>query len=222
MKSPARSSPSKVFHSAFFQQDAPAVAEALVGASLWVFPYSTSPSQPLIVRILETEAYMGSSDPASHAYRRRTLRNEVMFRDGGHCYVYLSYGIHFCVNVVTGKEGDGQAVLLRAAMPIQGTEEMRQNRQSRSKTPSPFRGKDLLVGPGRFTQALGISLLDNGASFLGPRFFLVPNLDTPVQVAQSERIGISRGKELLWRYYDATNPWVSKMRSPSGTRKICA
>jgi DNA-3-methyladenine glycosylase len=105
-------------------------------------------------RIVEVEAYT-SDDPASHCYRGRTPRNAVMFGPPGRLYVYFSYGMHHCVNIVTGDEGDGQAVLLRAVEPIDGVDVMRSRRGA-----VPHRS--LADGPGKLTQALGLDLTDNG------------------------------------------------------------
>jgi DNA-3-methyladenine glycosylase len=105
-------------------------------------------------RIVEVEAYT-SDDPASHCYRGRTPRNAVMFGPPGHLYVYFSYGMHHCVNVVTGTDGDGQAVLLRAIAPLTGVEAMRSRR-------GPVPERSLTDGPGKLTQALGLDLGDNG------------------------------------------------------------
>jgi DNA-3-methyladenine glycosylase len=105
-------------------------------------------------RIVEVEAYT-SDDPASHCYRGRTPRNAVMFGPPGRLYVYFSYGMHHCVNIVTGDDGDGQAVLLRAVEPIDGVDVMRSRRGA-----VPHRS--LADGPGKLTQALGLDLTDNG------------------------------------------------------------
>ena len=105
---------------------------------------------------MEAEAYE-PGDPSSHAFRGRTQRNAVMFGPPGHLYVYFTYGMHFCMNVVTRGDGEGSAVLLRAAQPLEGVDEMERRRG---------RGRDLCAGPGRFSQAMGVGREENGADLV--------------------------------------------------------
>lgn len=156
----------------------------------------------LRVRIVETEAY-DQSDEASHSYKGRTNRNEVMFTEAGHLYVYLTYGMHYCCNVVTGDEGEGAAVLIRAAEPILGLEHMEMLRSKR--------GKDLLNGPAKLCQALAIDKSLNGHNLADLPLRLI--IQEPIKfsmVNKTERIGISRAKGKLWRFYIVDNKYVSK------------
>ncbi len=142
-------------------------------------------------RIIETEAYT-ADDPASHSFRGRTVRNATMFGPAGRLYVYLSYGIHRCANVVTGLDGDGQAVLLRAIEPLEGIETMKHRR-----------GREPIAdGPGKLCQALGITLADDGVGVHGSgRIRIVDDgVSTPSDPVVGPRIGISRGVDRPWRF----------------------
>lgn len=160
----------------------------------------------LIGRIVEVEAYRGKHDPASHAYRGKTNRNAVMFQEGGHLYVYFTYGMHFCANVVTREEGVGEAVLLRAVEPVEGIEFMERNRGSR-RSASPH---TLTNGPAKLCQAFGISRPENGMDLLkgSVRIAELKNAPRP-RVSASTRIGIRAGTEFRWRFFIKDNPWVS-------------
>ncbi|HUN66387.1 MAG TPA: DNA-3-methyladenine glycosylase [Bacteroidota bacterium] len=157
--------------------------------------------------IVEVEAYLGRRDPASHSYRGKTERNSVMFGTGGHLYVYFTYGMHFCCNVVTEEEGNGCAVLIRALEPLEGLPVMRKLRGA------PAAGDDRLLtnGPAKLCQAFGIGRADNGADLAGDRIYLTRG--TPVAgraVVTSPRIGISEGKEFPFRFYIRGNRFVSR------------
>jgi len=153
--------------------------------------------------VVETEAYL-PDDPASHSFAGRTKRNATMFGPPGHLYVYRSYGIHWCANVVCDAEGVGAAVLLRAIEPKSGVDEMRARR-----------GVDhvpmLAAGPGRLTQALGVNASHDGAD-LTERPFAVCVSEIAVEVAVSPRVGISRAKDRLWRYSTPGSSFVSRPR----------
>ena len=150
----------------------------------------------LKARIVETEAY-DETDHASHTYRGRTKRNEVMFGLAGRSYVYFTYGMHYCVNIVVGKNGNGSGVLVRAMEPLEGIEFMLLNRQIKDSY-------DLLNGPAKICQAFKINLDLNGHDLSKPPLLL--SLNQPIDnryIAWTERIGIKQGKEkekiLLWR-----------------------
>ncbi len=159
-------------------------------------------------RIVEVEAY-GPDDPASHAYRGCTARNATMFGPPGGLYVYRSYGIHLCANVVTGREGEGSAVLVRALAPRDGIEAMRADR------PAARRDRDLCRGPGRLTAALGILATHDGVSLLDPDSPVTLHPGEPVPAAAmvaGPRVGISRATERPWRWSIAGDPHVSPAR----------
>jgi DNA-3-methyladenine glycosylase len=153
--------------------------------------------------IVETEAY-ASDDPASHSYRGRTRRNAVMFGPPGHLYVYRSYGVHWCANVVCDEEGVGAAVLLRALEPTAGIVEMRKRR-----------GVDdprlLCAGPGRLAQALGLTGEHDGLPLDRPPFRLLPPL-AALDVVNGPRVGITNATEHPWRYAVRDSPFVSRPR----------
>lgn len=152
-------------------------------------------------RIVEVEAYE-ETDPASHSFGGPRGRNVVMFGAPGHLYVYRSYGIHWCANVVCGPTGHGSAVLLRAIQPTHGLEEMRSRRGARDD-------RLLCSGPGRLTQALGLTGADNGADLVAPRFRTLPP-ERPPQVVRTPRIGITRAADREWRYVEAGSSWSSR------------
>ena len=159
-------------------------------------------------RIVEVEAYAGAEDPASHTFRGRTVRNATMFGPPGHLYVYFSYGMHWCANVVTGEIGSGTAVLLRALAPIDGVDEMHAARR-----PAARRRRDLTSGPGKLAQALGIAKADDGADLVkGDREIELfdDGVAPPAEPGVSVRIGISVAAEMPWRWYVAGDPNLSR------------
>jgi DNA-3-methyladenine glycosylase len=161
---------------------------------------------------VETEAYE-PDDPASHAFRGRTARNAVMFGEPGHLYVYFTYGMHFCMNAVTGRAGEGMAVLLRAAEPIEGLDEMRE-RRARSKE------RELCSGPAKLCQAFGVDRSFDGADLVRGTDVWVSE-GTPVAtslVAAGSRVGIRVGLERAWRFWVDGDPYVSRERG--GTTAI--
>ena len=169
----------------------------------------------LIGKIVEVEAYR-SNDPASHSFRGKTNRNSVMFCDGGHLYVYFTYGMHFCANIVTGKEGIGEAVLIRAVEPLVGIEVMKRNRYGSNKSINlqSLNHKILLNlsnGPAKFCQAFGIARQDNGLDLLDGEISITDGKPIPSKlIKRSSRIGIQQGIKKNWRFFIAGNPWVSR------------
>ena len=148
------------------------------------------------------------ADPASHAYRGKTKRNEVMFLQGGHLYVYFTYGMHFCANVVTRDQGIGEAALIRAVEPVEGIEIMRRNRLAVNPR---VKDKDLTSGPARFCQAFGIGRKENGADLMSKMIFIAKGVKIPARkIASSPRIGIHVAMERKWRFFVKGNTWVSR------------
>ncbi len=157
----------------------------------------------LLVRIVETEAY-DQSDLASHSYKGQTAKNQVMFGPSGHLYVYFTYGMHYCCNVVVGPKGHGSAVLIRAVEPIEGEDIMSANRHDRT-------GVALTNGPAKLCQALAINKLLNGHDLKNQPLRLIMGEKLPTNVTtQTTRIGISRAKDVPWRFYIRDNPYVSR------------
>lgn len=157
-------------------------------------------------RIVEVEAYGGADDPASHGHRGRTPRNEVMFGPPGHLYVYFTYGMHWCANVVCEPDGYCGAVLLRALAPLRGTADMWADR------PAARRERDLCSGPAKLTAALDISREHNGTDLTDPASPVrLLQRDAPAAAAAtSTRIGITAATERAWRWYIPGDPNVSR------------
>jgi DNA-3-methyladenine glycosylase len=194
----------KIFPVALLAQDTVAAAKSLLGAIL----EHRSPEGVAAGRIVETEAYL-CDDPACHAHRGETPRNRPMFGPPGRAYVYFIYGMHRCFNVVTGPEGRGEAVLIRALEPLSGIGLMRRRRGIEDV-------RRLCDGPAKLVQALGIGAEHNGANLArGPLRLLqdaAPEAGTESRVRAVPRVGISVAVDLPLRFYPAGNPWVSKPR----------
>ena len=158
-------------------------------------------------RIVEVEAYGGrQSDPASHTFRGLTARTTAMFGPPGHLYVYLSYGVHWCANVVCGEDGEGAAVLLRAAAPVGGMDEMRADR------PTARKDADLLRGPGNLCRALAITKEHYGADLVEADMGIDLRDDgtAPGEFVTGPRVGITKAVDLPWRFYLPNHASVSK------------
>jgi len=178
----------------FFNQPTVDLAKALLGKTLAI--------NNLKGIIVETEAYLYRDDPGCHASRGLTARNAPMFGPAGHIYVYLIYGMYHCFNIVSGKTGEGEAVLIRALEPVEGISLM----QRRRKT---AKIENLCSGPGKLTQAFGITKKHNNLSLLnGPMQIFDSKIKHEITV--STRIGLSAGKELELRFFIAGNRFVSK------------
>lgn len=157
----------------------------------------------LRVRIVETEAY-DQTDVASHSYRGETERTKVMFGPAGHLYVYFTYGMHYCGNIVVGDGGYGAAVLLRAVEPLDDASEVLAKRR-RGKT-----GVEITNGPAKLCQALGIDKKMNGHDLRKPPLTLIIQPPLPeTTVVTTTRVGISHGKDVPWRFYIKDNHYIS-------------
>lgn len=151
--------------------------------------------------IVETEAYLFNNDPGCHASRGMTARNAPMFKSAGYIYVYLIYGMHHCINIVSGKEGEGEAVLIRALEPVSGIAKMQRRRNTRKL-------ENLCNGPGKLTQAFGITKKHNNLSLLKGPLFVFDSKVKP-DICAGTRIGLSAGKDLELRFYIRGNRFVS-------------
>ena len=188
----------------FFRQDTVELARKLLGCLL----IHRTPDGVAGGMIVETEAYVGAIDKACHAYRNRSERTEIMYHDGGYAYVYFIYGMHHCFNVVTGPEGEGNAVLIRALEPVIGLELMQRRRNTKTL-------QNLCSGPGKVCLALDITKNEYGLDLC--------NADSPLHLIQyrhipdakivaSPRINVAYAEEAAawpWRFYVKENPYVS-------------
>lgn len=196
----------------FYARATDEVARDLIGRVL----VHDAPEGLTAGRIVETEAYFGPGDPASHAHRGPTPRSSIMFGHPGIAYVYFTYGMYHLLNAVTEDHGKAGAVLIRALAPVQGQELMRARhvawRAARNRTPPAHtRDTDLADGPGKLTIAMGIDLAQNGQDLTGEKLFITrgePVAD--LAVAVSPRIGIRQGTEHELRFFVKGDPHVSK------------
>lgn len=192
-KSPANSPFGGKLASDFYRRDAGTLARDLIGRIL----VHRVRGKEYRARIVETEAYVGPHDLACHASKGRTKRTEVMFGPGGHAYVYFIYGMYDMLNIVSGQAGEAQAVLIRAAEPLDGWDAD-------------------LSGPGKLTRAMKITLADNGRDLTGDKLFLLKGNNERPRITVSKRIGVDYAKE--WkdkplRFFEADSRAVSKPRS---------
>ena len=186
----------------FYDRDTCQVAQDLLGKYL----VRVQNGIPLVVRIQETEAYVGPMDKACHAYNyRRTARTETLFAPPGTAYIYLIYGMHSCVNVVANVPGKPEAVLIRALMPDRGLEQMYVRR------PKAKKDLQLCSGPGKLCAALDITRAQYGLDLTGDELWIEDRAETP-EIQASPRIGVEYAKECggkPWRFTLAGSPWVS-------------
>ncbi len=180
----------------FYLRSTPQIAKDLLGKYIvrrWK-------RKKLVGKIVETEAYC-EGDPASHSYRGKTRRNEVMFWEGGRLYVYFTYGMHFCANVVTREGGVGEAVLIRAVEPIEGIEVMMKNRFQVSSSKLQV-VSNLTNGPAKFCEAFRIARKENGTDLTENEIYIANGEKISAnKIGRSPRIGIRNGREKRWRFF---------------------
>ncbi|MFV8189286.1 MULTISPECIES: DNA-3-methyladenine glycosylase [unclassified Streptomyces] len=198
----------------FFDRPVLEVAPDLLGRIL----VRTTPEGPIALRLTEVEAYDGAADPGSHAYRGRTARNEVMFGPPGHVYVYFTYGMWFCMNLVCGPEGRASAVLLRAGEVIEGAELARKRRLSARND------KELAKGPARLATALGVDRALDGTDACAagetPLRILTGTATGSDQVSNGPRTGVGGdGAVHPWRFWVTNDPTVSPYRAHAPRRR---
>jgi len=185
----------------FYLQDAVKVAQNLVGKKL----IRNVDGEKLVGKIVETEAYMGRSDKASHTYKGKSDRTNILFSEGGKVYVYLIYGMHNCLNITVNKESLPQAVLIRALEPIQGKHKMHNFRDKK--------GPDLTNGPAKLCQAFNIDRSLYGEDIIKGNKLLIKNGDPSDKLVSTTRINIDyaeEDKDNPWRFYEANNQYISQ------------
>lgn len=183
----------------FFSRYTPQVARDLLGCLV----VRETRGSRVAGRIVEVEAYRGNDDPASHSYRGATKRSSIMFGEAGRAYVFFSYGTHWCLNFTAERDGEPGAVLVRALEPIEGVARMARKRGVSDP-------RDIANGPGKLTKALSIDGSFNGEDLVTSRRLWVERRGAPIAVGTSARIGISKGLEKRWRFYEVGNRFVSK------------
>jgi len=190
-----------VLNRSFYCRNTLTVAKQLLGKLL----VRELPEGKVAGKIVEVEAYRGSDDPASHAYKGKTQRNQIMFGEGGYAYIYFIYGKHFCLNVTTEKVGVPGAVLIRAVEPVYGIEIMKRKRRTENV-------RNLTNGPGKLTQAMDITVELNGWDLTRGEKLYICDLDVvePFEVVSSGRIGVKAGADKPWRFFIKGNLFVSK------------
>ncbi len=163
--------------------------------------------------IVETEAYKGSLDAASHSFNGKSKRNEIMFEEGGVCYVYFTYGNHYCMNAVTDVKGTAYAVLIRALEPVDGIDYMKKNRNTKNIY-------NLTNGPGKLTKAFEIDKRLNGESLRSNNLYICESPgEKSYKISVSKRIGISKNKDKLWRFSETGSLFVSGVNVRSLLKK---
>jgi DNA-3-methyladenine glycosylase len=189
----------------FFERPVLEVAPDLLGCLV----VHDSPEGRVVVRLTEVEAYNGAHDPGSHAFRGQTARNSVMFGPAGHVYVYFTYGMHWCMNLVCGPVGLASAVLLRAGQVVDGVD------LAKARRPAARRDAELARGPARLTMALGVDGSSNGTDACDPASSLRVEPGDPIAPAlirSGPRIGLTVAMERPWRFWLANQPSVSSFR----------
>ena len=195
----------KKLKKSFYRREVIVVARDLLGKVL----VKSNGKEILAGKIVEVESYHGDIDAAAHSYGGVTKRNEIMFEAGGYLYVYFTYGAHHCCNVVTGKKGQGTAVLIRAIEPIIGLNRMIKNRFER-KLKNEKEIFNLTSGPGKVCQAFRLDRSHSGTDLTGEKIFILDGEKIKSRdIGISKRIGITRSLDLLWRFFIKDNPYLS-------------
>lgn len=196
----------KKLKKSFYRRELISVARDLLGKML----VKSNGREFLAGKIVEVEAYDGDLDEAAHSYGGITKRNEIMFEAGGYLYVYFTYGAHHCCNVVTGKKGQGTAVLIRAVEPVLGLERLIKNRFGR-KLKNEKELINLTSGPGKICAAFRIERKHSGADLMGKEIFILDGEKIKSKdIGVSKRIGITRSVDLPWRFFIKNNPYLSR------------
>ncbi len=191
----------------FYTRNVLTVAKELLGK---IFVKVENGNKILSGYIVEVEAYKGKVDQAAHSYKGKTKRNEVMFEEGGHLYVYFTYGVHFCANVVTGKKNEGDAVLIRAIEPVEGLNLMAERRFGKTELNEKEK-INLTNGPAKICQAFNLGRKENGEDLTGGKIYLLDRPKIPTkEIIKTKRIGIKKSTGLLWRFYIKNNSYISK------------
>lgn len=196
----------------FYIRDTLTVAKELLGKYLVVY----QEDKKMVVKIVETEGYIGPIDKASHTYNnRRTKRTQVMYYSGGYVYIYQIYGLYFCLNIVTEDETAGTAVLIRGGEPIEGLEKMAVNRYAKAYHDlSNKEKKNLTNGPGKLCRALGLDKKRNGESLMDDHIYICKtDSDEKAEIVSGKRVNIDyaeEAKDYDWRFYIKNNKFVSK------------
>ncbi|KOA20206.1 putative 3-methyladenine DNA glycosylase [Clostridium homopropionicum DSM 5847] len=197
----------------FYKRGTLLVAKELLGKYLVV----NNENSILKGKIVEVEAYMGTVDKAAHSYSGKiTERTKVMYKEGGYAYVYLIYGMYYCMNVVTSEENLPEAILIRAIEPINELDTMCRNRYGKSfKELNSYEKKNITNGPGKLCKAMNITKELNGEDLCGDKFYILQNVkEEKIEIVSSKRIGIDyaeEAKDFLWRFYIKDNKFVSKL-----------
>lgn len=200
------SKPSKLLPQSFYARDALVVAEELLGQHIH--------RGDVVLRITEVEAYRFPDDTANHCRMGRTARNAPMWGPPGHAYVYLCYGLHNMLNLVTNRDGEGAAVLIRACEPVQGIETVLARRKQQAAVPVK---PSLLQGPGKVAQALGLDTSFSGQPLFASSTLCVREGQAPTSVMLGPRVGIAYASEehqrAPWRLAVGDSPWVSARKT---------
>jgi DNA-3-methyladenine glycosylase len=183
----------------FYNRDTLTVCREIIGKYI----VRDSNDGRLSARIVEVEAYIGEEDPACHAACGPTPRNSLMYGKGGVAYIYFIYGMYHCLNFVTERKGFPAAILLRAAEPVEGITTMH-------KLAPQLATRALLAGPGKFCRAFGLTLGQNGLDLTGSELYLEDRCEPEPEIAVSTRIGIRKGADRKWRFYDGRSQSVSR------------